>query len=331
MAIFTVKPFLVVSAMLVTSGMSVISDSSSRVAPISALVTQFEKFVGLEKNDATTNETVPPLESSKKALRGQRTYRFRLCNAYTGASPLEMSLTQPSKRGGSTIGEPLEYKSCRDFPALPIVNGSQLSFRVGTLDVGVFSLHNLPEADALLMLAPHRKSEQGAAMSFFSHMYLPPAGKAIGAQMAAFDAYQGTASSKLVIQDEIQNLDNGKDHLDNGKDQSFVSLKLSNPREVQFSSTSLMPPGLCQLSLLGPANKVAASIEMSPRLQDSYTVLRVGGGQQSDKNPWPEELVVFPHAGPENLKSETIRVSVSTATFFGTLFLIWLQVFSHSL
>lgn len=320
MAIFTVKPFLVVSAMLVTSGMSVVSRD-----PISALVTQFEKFVGLEKNDATTNETVPPLESSKKALRGQRTYRFRLCNAYTGASPLEMSLTQPSKRGGSTIGEPLEYKACRDFPALPIVNGSQLSFRVGTLDVGVFSLHNLPEADALLMLAPHRKSEQGAAMSFFSHMYVPAAGKAVGAQMAAFDAYRGTASSKLFIQDEIQNLE------EKGKDQKIVALKLSEPREIQFSSTALMPPGLIHLSLLGPANKVAASIELSPRLQDSYTVLRVGGGQQSDKNPWPEELVVFPHAAPENLKSGTVRVSISTVTFFGTLSLIWLRVFSHSL
>ena len=64
----------------------------------------------------------------------------------------------------------MPYKSCKDFVA-PLQSGDKLEFKVGDASAGSFSVSELPDNDAVLLLVCHRHDTVSTAMSFESHVF----------------------------------------------------------------------------------------------------------------------------------------------------------------
>merc|ERR1719163_1514066 len=91
---------------------------------------------------------------------------------------------------------PMPYKACEDF-ASQLKPGDKLEFRVGDSTAGTFSVSDLPNNDAVLMLLIHRHDTLSTAVSFESHVFA----NLLNAQIAVIDTYKGAAKSTLKIQD----------------------------------------------------------------------------------------------------------------------------------
>merc|ERR1719235_1555925 len=118
-------------------------------------------------------------------------HRLRVCNAYPYAAPLDLyngktQLTQSA----------MPYKACQDF-ASQLKAGDKLEFRVGESTAGTFSVSDLPNNDAVLLLLIHRHDTLSTAVSFESHVFA----NLLNAQVAVIDMYKGSEKASMKIKD----------------------------------------------------------------------------------------------------------------------------------
>merc|ERR1719506_1884597 len=90
-------------------------------------------------------------------------HRLRVCNAYPYNAPLDVFLAKEK-----LTEESMPYKACKDFMA-PLQAGDKLEFKVGGASAGTFSVSDLPNNDAVLLLVIHRHDTLSTAVSFESH------------------------------------------------------------------------------------------------------------------------------------------------------------------
>merc|ERR1719183_1685405 len=124
-----------------------------------------------------------------------------------------------------TEEEPMAYKDCKDF-AMDLVPGDKLLFKVGSANAGTFSVSDLPNNDAVLLLIVYRHDTLSTAVSFESHVYA----NLLNAQVAVVDTYKGPERATLKI----------SDHED---------AKTSRMEELRFDSVVAVNPGKYDCSL----------------------------------------------------------------------------------
>merc|ERR1719439_562154 len=144
----------------------------------------------------------------------------------------------------------MSYKSCRDFN-LDLTPGDKLLFKVGSANAGTFSVSDLPNNDAVLMLIIYRHDTLSTAVSFESHVYA----NLLNAQVAVVDAYKGPEKAALKIED----------HSD---------AKTSRSDELRFDSVVAVNPGKYDVILLGAEGETIATSALVALNRESYIVMR---------------------------------------------------------
>lgn len=193
-------------------------------------------------------------------------HRLRACNAYPYAAPLDVYLNKVEKLTG---GNPLPYKQCREF-TFPLKAGDKLKFKVGDANAGVFSVSDLPNTDAVLLLVIHRHDTLTNAVSFESHVFA----NLLNAQLAIIDTYKGSEKAAIRIQDH-----NG------GKD--------SRAEALHYNSVVAVNAGDYDVILKGTDGKTKSKDTLVAVNKESYVVLRVGVEAQQGQS-YPQEIVVAP-------------------------------------
>merc|ERR1719251_516348 len=120
-------------------------------------------------------------------------HRLRICNAYPYAAALDVFRGRSERLTGES---PMPYKSCRDFVS-PLKSGDKLEFKVGDANAGSFSVSELPNNDAVLLLVIHRHDQLSTAVSFESHVFA----NLLNSQVAVIDTYKGSMKAKPEIRD----------------------------------------------------------------------------------------------------------------------------------
>merc|ERR1719149_414751 len=132
-------------------------------------------------------------------------HRLRACNAYPYAAPLDVYRNRVEKL---TEDSPLPYKSCREF-SRSLKAGDKLKFKVGDANAGTFSISDLPNTDALLLLVIHRHDTLTNAVSFESHVFA----NLLNAQLAIIDTYKGSEKAAVRIRDSKGGKDGSEEDL----------------------------------------------------------------------------------------------------------------------
>jgi hypothetical protein len=191
-------------------------------------------------------------------------HRLRVCNAYPYAAPLDLfnghkKLTQ----------SPMPYKACEDF-ASQLKAGDKLEFRVGDSTAGTFSVADLPNNDAILLLLIHRHDTLSTAVSFESHVFA----NLLNAQVAVLDTYKGSEKASMKIRDASK-------------------AKASRSEELRFDSVVAVNPGEYEVALVGSDGATKATTPLVALNRESYIVMRTGVESQQGQS-YPQEVVVFP-------------------------------------
>merc|ERR1719359_538380 len=127
-----------------------------KLALVLALVATAPAF-GAEGNIKLRNGGGHLVSSFVKALEFK--HRLRVCNAYPYAAPLSLM------RGKEQLTEePMPYKTCKDFKT-QLKAGDKLEFRVGDANAGTFSVSDMPNNDAVLLLVIYRHDTLSTAVS----------------------------------------------------------------------------------------------------------------------------------------------------------------------
>merc|ERR1719421_254729 len=187
-----------------------------------------------------------------------------------------------------TVDGPLSYKSCSEFVA-PMKSGDKLEFRVGDASAGTFSVADLPNNDAVLLLVVHRHDTLSTAVSFQSHVFA----NLLNAQVAVIDTYKGTAKSSPRISDG---------------DSSKGPVKRSE--DLRYNSVVAVNPGFYQVSLDDTDGKTQSKSELVAVNRESYVIVRAGVEAQQGPS-YPQELIIFPKSDPA-LLSGAVRTGVLT-------------------
>merc|ERR1719387_3450568 len=193
-------------------------------------------------------------------------HRLRACNAYPYAAPLDVYRNHKEKLTGD---DPMPYKTCREFK-MPLKAGDKLKFKVGDANAGTFSVSDLPNNDAVLLLVIYRHDTLSTAVSFESHVFA----NLLNAQIAIIDTYKGAAKASLRIQDH-----NG------GKD--------SRAEALHYNSVVAVNAGDYDVILKGTDGKTKSKDTLVAVNKESYVVLRVGVEAQQGQS-YPQEIVVAP-------------------------------------
>merc|ERR1719214_271300 len=193
-------------------------------------------------------------------------HRLRACNAYPYAAPLDVYINHVNKL---TKDEPMPYKTCREFTT-PLKAGDKLKFKVGDANAGTFSISDLPNTDAVLLLVIHRHDTLTNAVSFESHVFA----NLLNAQIAVIDTYKGSEKAAIRIQDH-----NG------GKD--------SRAEALHYNSVVAVNAGDYDVILTGTDGKTKSKDTLVAVNKESYVILRVGVEAQQGQS-YPQEVVVAP-------------------------------------
>lgn len=214
-------------------------------------------------------------------------YQLRICNAYPAAVAMDIYKGASERLTGT---EPMKYKSCRDFKA-PLKSGDKLEFHIGEQTSGTFSIADLPNTDATLLLVVHRHDGVSTAVSFESHVFAA----LDSAQVAIIDTYKGKETSVARIMDEPAMKDG----------------KPTAPRseELRFDSVVAVSPGTYDVALAGVDGKERTRTKLLAAKRESYVVLRTG--VESQGGNFPQDLVVYPTPQDLALRSSAGR------SFFG--------------
>jgi len=196
-------------------------------------------------------------------------HRLRACNAYPYAAPLDVYKNRNEKL---TADEPLPYKTCREFN-FPLKAGDKLKFKVGDANAGVFSVSDLPNTDATLLLVIHRHDTLTNAVSFESHVFA----KLLNAQLAVIDTYKGSEKASIRIMD------------------AGVDDKDKRGEDLHYNSVVAVNAGEYNVVLKGTDGKTKSKAPLVALNKESYVVLRVGVEAQQGQS-YPQEVVVSPNS-----------------------------------
>jgi len=218
-------------------------------------------------------------QNQKKSMRASGFVRalefqhhLRVCNAYPYAAPLDL---YQGKNKLTSSGMP--YKSCQEFKA-PLKAGDKLEFRVGDSSAGTFSVSDLPNNDAVLMLMIHRHDTLSTAVSFESHVFA----NLLNAQVAVIDTYKGAEKASLKIQDQAKS-------------------KTARQEELRYDSVVAVNPGEYEVALVDTSSKTLTTAALVALNRESYVVMRVGVEAQQGQ-AYPQELIVYPNSDPAMLR-----------------------------
>lgn len=196
-------------------------------------------------------------------------HRLRVCNAYPYDQPLDVYRGRSEK----LTEEPMPYKTCVDF-STPLHAGDKLAFKVGDANAGTFSVSDLPNNDAVLLLVIHRHDTLSTAVAFESHVFA----NLLNAQLAIIDTYKGTQRSVASIRDE-------------------ASKNKQRKEQLRYNSVVAVNPGKYQVVLSNPEGETEMTSELVALNRESYVILRTGVEAQSGPS-YDEELVVYPKSDP---------------------------------
>jgi len=196
-------------------------------------------------------------------------HRLRVCNAYPYAAALDVFRGKDEKL---TSDLPMHYKTCKDFQA-PLNAGDKLEFKVGDASAGTFSVSDLPNNDAVLLLVIHRHDTLSTAVSFESHVFA----NLQNAQVVVMDTYKGAAASQIKIKDKA------------------AKGKTSRSEELRYESVVAVNPGEYEVELVDAAGKVNAMTHFNALNRESYVIMRTG--IEAKQGPaYPQELVIYPNS-----------------------------------
>lgn len=174
----------------------------------------------------------------------------------------------------------MAYKSCQDFTS-PLKAGDKLEFKIGDTNAGTFSVSDLPNNDAVLLLVLHRHDTLSTAVSFESHVFANLA----NAQVAIIDTYKGKAQATPRIKDAASK---------QPKDET-------RSEELRYNSVVAVNQGIYDVELEGMDGKLQGKKTQLVALNhESYVILRTGLEAQNGPS-FPQELVVFPQSDPSAL------------------------------
>jgi len=203
-------------------------------------------------------------------------HRLRVCNAYPYAASLDVF----RGKGEKLTDSPMAYKKCHDFLS-QLKAGDKLEFKVGDASAGTFSVSDLPNNDAVLLLVIHRHDQLSTAVSFESHVFA----NLLNAQVAVIDTYKGAAKAFPRIMDQKQSV----------KEQA-------RSEELRYNSVVAVNPGVYAVELEGADGKIASKTELVALNRESYVILRTGVDSKSGPK-YPQELVVYPNSDPAILRA----------------------------
>jgi len=199
-------------------------------------------------------------------------HRLRVCNAYPYAAALDVYRGKQEK----LTEEAVAYKGCEDFTT-PLKAGDKLSFKVGDANAGTFSISDLPNNDAVLLLVIHRHDTLSTAVSFESHVFA----NLLNAQIAIIDTYKGRTEATASIRDH-------------------ASAKGSRVEQLRYNSVVAVNPGKYEVVLKDLDGKEEGKTDLVALNRESYIIMRTGVEAQQGPS-YPQELVVYPKSDPAML------------------------------
>jgi hypothetical protein len=210
-------------------------------------------------------------------------HRLRVCNAYPYAAALDVLRGKEKLTAGA-----MAYKNCEDFKT-QLKAGDKLEFKVGDANAGTFSVSDLPNNDAVLLLVIYRHDTLSTAVSFESHVFA----NLLNAQIAVIDTYKGSAKSALKIVDDEQ-------------------AKTARAEDLRYDSVVAVNPGMYQCLLEGTDGQSKGKQNLVALNRESYVILRVGVEAQAGQ-AYPQELVVYPKSDPALLHGGASSASLFAA------------------
>lgn len=202
----------------------------------------------------------------------QFSQKLRICNVYPHQEALDIYLGKDK-----LTDDPMKYKSCKEFqPNVKV--GDKVIFKNGDADVGTFTVSDLPQNDAVLVLAITRHDTTSTTVAFESHIFA----NIMSPQVAVIDAYRGVAKATPRIHDQ-------------------ESADKDRNEELRYDSVVAVNPGRYQVSLVSSAGEERASQDLVALSNECYIVLRCGV-EAAKGEQFPQELIVFPQSDPSTLK-----------------------------
>mmetsp|Transcript_49928 Transcript_49928/g.79010 ORF Transcript_49928/g.79010 Transcript_49928/m.79010 type:complete len:274 (+) Transcript_49928:58-879(+) len=198
-------------------------------------------------------------------------HKLRICNAYPYRFPMEVYLGQER-----LSQQPLAYKACQEY-VKKLKEGDKLDFRVGDSSAGTFSVSELPENDAVLLLVIYRHDAHSTAVAFESHIF----SNLVNSQIAVLDAYRGNAKATPRIRD-------------------VSDAKTDRNEELRYDSVVAVNQGHYEVVLQGADGETKATHELVALNRDSYVVVRIGL-EVEDGESYPQDLLVYPQSDPRIL------------------------------
>lgn len=221
---------------------------------------------------------------------------LRICNAYPYSYPMDVFLGKEKLTESA-----MPYKMCGEFhPDLKA--GDKLDFKVRDSSAGSFSVSELPQNDAVLLLIIYRHDTMSTAVSFESHVFA----SLLNAQVAVLDAYRGSAKAVPLIQDVKQG----------GADEKAPR----RSEELRFNSVVAVNQGLYEVTLQSLQGEQKARHQLVAINRESYIIVRCGVEAVQGQS-YPEELMVFPESDPRAL-SGAAKSSLLAAAL-ATLLSVW--------
>lgn len=203
---------------------------------------------------------------------------LRVCNAYPYNAALDVWVGKKK-----LSAEALNYKQCGEYhPGKESwQSGEKIDFKVGDSTVGTFTISDLPQADAVLLMVIYRHDTLSTAVSFESHVFA----SSMQAQVAVIDTYRGKHVSELRIEDR-QNATAPRSEI------------------LRYESVVAVTPGVYDVVLRDNAGKSAATDSLVAVQRESYVVMRCGVEAQQGQ-AYPEEIMVYPRSDPATFQKSS--------------------------
>lgn len=229
-------------------------------------------------------------------------HQLRVCNAYASTAALDVY-----KGDEKLTDHPMEYKACRDL-RVKLRAGDRLQFRaVDMASMGTFSISDLPNNDAVLLLVIHRHDSESTAVAFESHVFED----AETSEVAVIDTYRGrdrNITAHISGGAPPKKAEGGvffflfRVHWPEfssfwGKPKEEA--KPEKTEDLRFQSTLALNPGVYTVSLNNWAGNATSTDELTAVRHKNYVIFRTGIESEEGGTNWPEEITVYPkpHAG----------------------------------
>jgi len=211
-------------------------------------------------------------------------YTIRVCNAYPFSSAIDAYM---ESSGEKLNDEPMVYKTCKDFTPR-VTRGDRVDFKIGDISVGTFTISDLPNNDAVLLMVVYRRGSDSNAVAFESHVYSNVA----SAQVAVLDVYKGRGhKSELRVTRAATSKDADKD----------FPADVPQSELLQYESVVALDSGVYNLALVGAKDSnAAAEKELVTLPNTDYVIIRCGVNAE-DGPDYPQDLIVFPHSDKAEL------------------------------